>query len=479
MAKYLACLLKPKVYFFVFSLNIIAFALLYFLFGRYPYPIVFTDSYDTLNDFIHICYYTEEKVSVYGAYNNIYPPVAHLPCLLFNFFFPEIVLKPYQLRLEPGPILFFLLTLCSLFIALIDACRITTTYFRVKKCWIYPIAASWYFSAPFLMLYDRFNLLIFPVICVLFVPRLIKAGRYTLAIVVAALLPGNKPYFLSLFISRPRILLIISIVGFLENLIAILIWNPEGWWRWFENISYWRSIPKSPFSFSTFFADPSAYTNPLQYSKQFLPLINTLGVNSIIASVVSLLPYLLVLVLGTVVTFCLLFAYRIHRNYSSSSDSSRSPADVPSVIAFASVGLSSFALSCSLVGNIYLYGIAGVALLALTLEVYILSTDSKSLIYTMTILKALALLSFYVPFVMPEAMSCHYYSYDGMPAPYFKLLFGIEFDCPVPNLISTSLLGARMYFLLIYLAAISLSSVVSCSRSYRLSRPPRLPANLS
>ena len=287
-----------------FALNILL-PIFSLLTGTYPYPSLFINQADTYNDFYAICYWTFNKVGTYGeAFKNIYPPFAHLPCLLFSAFFPNLENGYDAARLLfPNFLPLFILytaTAASFFLAY----RRLKLVFRLQDGWFIPWCMI--ASSPFIFLLDRGNLLMVNVISLNLILCLLCAGsirnRLMYIVILAAVPVASKPYLALNYIAFPLFSILAICTALALNFLGILIWQPYAVHLIVSNIRNFTDTSGLFVSIPSLIVDGQAFTSFRQYANTLFQAVDNSDLYS--TFLYEPLRFVIVVCLGFYYVYC-------------------------------------------------------------------------------------------------------------------------------------------------------------------------------
>lgn len=449
-----------------FALNIIL-PIFTFLAGFYPYPALFINQTDTFNDFYSICYWTFNKVGTYGeAYRNIYPPFAHLPCLLFSALLPDLeygydsarLLFPNFLPLS----ILYAVTITSFFFAY----RSLSILFRLDSGWFIPWCLI--ASSPFIFLLDRGNLLMINIISLNIIICLLCSSttrtRLAFILILAAIPVATKPYLVLNYIAFPISSLVVGFGAIALNLMAVVLWQPHAVHLILSNIRNFTDTSSLFVSIPALIADGQAFTSFRQYSKT---LLQSLEYSSLFNSVAyEPLRFLIYSCLGLYYTYCLaatiflvLIVYRIRfipwyasRALDYQLRKKESQCGAYDALTLMMVSCSTYALVTGIIPlltkSVYWYGVCHLLPCIMVADTVIYSSKAafkvKIILFYQTI-KVITLTSLIYP---PMSRLCELEPFHRRFAienfSFLYEFFNREYSCPTPGLETIAQFSVRM-----------------------------------
>ena len=247
-----------KKHFLFFQLLFLT-TLLYRIFFRniYPSPPFVYDLNDTFMDFFNTCYWTFQREDTYTSWQSVYPPFAHLLCVIsyifiipdlgeiapgngFNWRYNALFMLPFWIMVG----IYFL----SIFSIIMSRC---SHLFDFKTNFLIFLSIS--FSIPSLFMIERGNILMYAIAFVNFTFALREKYLFNtvnyLRVILISLSTSIKPYLLLLIFPLKKIeyFLIFLITFFLANFLALLIWQPKSPENLLGNLGNFTSLNNTSF----------------------------------------------------------------------------------------------------------------------------------------------------------------------------------------------------------------------------------------
>ena len=260
-----------------FAANIIS-PIILTLFNYYPYPAFFSDETDTHKDYYHICHFTLNKISSYGAWKNIYPPFGHFYCIVMRPFFSQMYNSPHTAQFSPvDAATYYFLALTATASILLLGC-VYMNRFQCSRGYFFSFCCM--SASPQLMALDRGNLMLLAQIftnlffaaLVLKPTRVVKLTVYICSGVAA----GMKPYMLFPLLLNPATAFFASLSAVGWNIISYILWQPPGIELWLRNIKEFTDASGLFPSYGLLTADMAAWTS---FRYQITLLLKAMNVN--------------------------------------------------------------------------------------------------------------------------------------------------------------------------------------------------------
>lgn len=448
-----------------FAVNIIL-PISAFLAGSYPYPALFINQSDTYNDFYAICYWTFNKVGTYGeAYRNIYPPFAHLPCLLFSGLFPNLPDGQDIARLVfPNfvpLVIIYLVTAASFFLAF----KQLRLVLGLKDGWFIPWCMV--ASSPFLLLLDRGNLLAVNIICLNLIICLLCSPRIKYRMVyilmLAAVPVATKPYLVLNYIAFPVFSILAVFMACALNIVAIIIWQPHAVQLIISNIRSFTDTSGLFVSIPAIIVDGQAFTSFRQYSKTLLQALEYSTISSSalyapiqIALYICLAVYYTYILSSVVYLFLIGLRFRfglwIRSKVSVLTDDDRSGLVLESKLTVMMVATATYALVIGilpvLTKSIYWYGVCHLLPCIMIADAIIYTSKAlfrPSLIVFYQFIKVLVLTNLVYPAMSRLCESEPFHRrFINANAAFLSNLLNHEYTCPTPGFESIAQFTLRM-----------------------------------